>query len=65
VKCNVLRYTDLFVLNGIRGNFHSSGRKLLIYKFIKRIIGMNLIISEDSLSYQLPTKFSPTLYWPG
>jgi hypothetical protein len=38
VKPYVLRYTNLFVLYGIRMNFHSSGRNLLLYQFIKRMI---------------------------
>jgi hypothetical protein len=28
-----LRYTDLFVVYGIRRNCHSSGRNLLLYQF--------------------------------
>jgi hypothetical protein len=38
VKCYVLRYTDLFVLYGLRRNCHSSERNLLLYQFIKRVI---------------------------
>jgi hypothetical protein len=57
VKHYILRYTDLFVLYGIRRNCHSSGRNLLLYQFIKRAIRLIVIIVEESPSYQLPTKF--------
>jgi hypothetical protein len=56
VKHHVLRYTNLFVLYGIRRNCHSSGRYLL-YQFIKRVIRLIVIIIPESHSYQLPTKF--------
>jgi hypothetical protein len=65
VKYYVLRYTKLFVLYGIRMNCHSSGRNLLLYQFIKTVIKLTVIIIEDSLSYQLPTKFHSTFFWPG
>jgi hypothetical protein len=61
----ILRYTDLFVLYGIRRNCHSSGRNLLLYQFIKRVIRLTVIIIEESPSYQLPTKFYLTFFWPG
>jgi hypothetical protein len=32
-----LRYTDLFVVFGIRRNCHSSGRDISFYQFIKRV----------------------------
>jgi hypothetical protein len=48
---------NLFVLCGIRRNCHSSGRNLLLYQFIERVIRLIVIIIEESLSYQLPTKF--------
>jgi hypothetical protein len=54
--------TISFILYGIRRNCHSSGRNLLLYQFIKRLI--RLIIIEESPSYQLPTKFYPTFFWP-
>jgi hypothetical protein len=57
-------YTNLFVMYGIRGNCHSSGRNLLLYQFIKRAIRLILIIIEESPSYQLPTKFYSTFFWP-
>jgi hypothetical protein len=61
----VLRYTDLFVVHGIRRNCHSSGRYLLLHQFIKRVIRLIVIIVEESPSYQLPTKFYLTFFWPG
>jgi hypothetical protein len=58
----VPRYTDLFVVYGIRRNCHSSGRNLLLYQFIKRAIRLIVIIIEESPSYQLPTKFYPPFF---
>jgi hypothetical protein len=65
VKSYVLRYTNLFVIYGIRRSCHSSGRNLLLYQFIKRLIRLIEIIMEESPSYQLLTKFYPTFFWPG
>jgi prolipoprotein diacylglyceryltransferase len=53
------------VIYGIMRNCHSSGRNLLLYQFIKRVIRLTVIIIEEPLSYQLPTKFYPTFFWPG
>jgi hypothetical protein len=64
VKYYILRYTDLFVLYQIRRNCRSSGRSLLLYQFIKRVISLTVIIIEESPSYQLPTKFYLTFFWP-
>jgi hypothetical protein len=55
----------LFVLYGIWRNCHSSEKNLLLYQFIKRVIRLIVIIIEESLSYQLPTKFYLTFFWPG
>jgi hypothetical protein len=38
VKHYVLRNTYLFVLYGMRRNYHSSGRNLSLYQFVKRVI---------------------------
>jgi hypothetical protein len=38
MKHYVPRYTNLFVLYGIRRDYHSGGRNLLLYQFIKRMI---------------------------
>jgi hypothetical protein len=65
VKYYILRYTNLFVPYGIRRNWHSSGRNLLLYQFIRRVIRLIVIIIEESPSYQLSTKFYPTFFWPG
>jgi hypothetical protein len=64
VKHYILRYTDLFVALGIRRNCHSSGKNLLLYQFTKRAIRLIVIIVEESPSYQLPTKFYLTFFWP-
>jgi hypothetical protein len=50
VKCYVLRYINFFVLYGTRRSCHSSGRNLL-YQFIKRVIRLIVIITEESSSY--------------
>jgi hypothetical protein len=55
----VLRYTNLFALYGIRRNFHSNGRSLLLYQYVKKAIRPTVITTEKSPSYQLPTKFYP------
>jgi hypothetical protein len=65
VKHYVLRYTNLFVLYGIRRNCHSSGRNILLYQFIKRVIRLIVIIIQESPSYTVPTKFYLTFFWPG
>jgi hypothetical protein len=65
VKLYVLRYTNLFLLYGIRRNCHSNGRNLLLYQFIKRVIRLTVIIIEESPHYQLPIKYFPTFFWPG
>jgi hypothetical protein len=39
----VLRYTDLFVVYGIRRNCHSTGRNLLLYQFIKRVTAHKIL----------------------
>jgi hypothetical protein len=51
VKHYILRYTDLFVLYGIRRNCHSSRRNVLLYQFIKRAIRLTVIIIKESLSF--------------
>jgi hypothetical protein len=60
----VLRYTNLFVVYGIRRKCHSSGRNLLSYQFVKRVIRLIVIIIEECPSYQLSMKFYPTFFWP-
>jgi hypothetical protein len=56
-KRYILRYTNLFVLYGIGRNCHSSGRNLLLYQFMKRVIRLIIIIIEESPSSQLLIKF--------
>jgi hypothetical protein len=65
VKHYVQRYTNLFVLYGIRSNSYSSGSSPLLYQFIKRVTRLAVIIIEGSPSYQEPTKFYLTFFWPG
>jgi hypothetical protein len=61
VKYYILRYTNLFVLYGIRRNCHSSGRNLLLYQFIKRVIRLIAIIIEESPSLSTAYKFSSNI----
>jgi len=61
----VLRHRNLFVLYRIRRYCHSSGRSVLLCEFIKRVIRLTVIIIEESLLYQVPTKFYPTFFRPG
>jgi hypothetical protein len=64
VKHYIVIYTLIFVF-GIRRNCHSSGRNLLSHQFIKMEIRLIVTIIEESPSYQLPTKFYLTFFWPG
>jgi hypothetical protein len=50
VKRYILRYTNLFVLYGIR-NCHSSGRNPVLYQVIKRVIRLIVIIIKESHFY--------------
>jgi hypothetical protein len=43
----------LIHLYGIKRNCHSSGRNLLLYQFIERVVRLAVIIVEESRSYQL------------
>jgi hypothetical protein len=54
---------NLFFLYGIRRICHNSGRNLLLYQFMKRVI--RIIFIEESPSYQLPRKFCPIFLWQG
>jgi hypothetical protein len=40
-------------------------KESIIVPFIKRRVRLIIIIFEESPSYQLPTKFYPTFFWPG
>jgi hypothetical protein len=64
VKYYVVRYTHLFVLYVIRRNFQSSGGHVLLYQFIKMVIRLIVFVVEGSPSYELPTKFYPSFFWP-
>jgi len=52
IKHYVLKSTDLLILFGIRKNCHSSGRNLLLYLFIKKVIKRTVVIIEGYHSYQ-------------
>jgi hypothetical protein len=41
------------------------GRNLLLYQFIKGVIRLTVVITEESPSYQLPTRFYPPFFWQG
>jgi hypothetical protein len=51
IPAEFIKATNLFVLYEIRRNCHSSGRNLLVYQFIKRVIRWTVIIIEESPSY--------------
>jgi hypothetical protein len=40
-------------------------KESILYQFIKRVIRLIVIIIKESPSYQLPTKFYLTFFWPG
>jgi hypothetical protein len=40
-------------------------KEFLLYQFIRRAIRLIVIIIDESPSYQLPTKFYVTFFWPG
>jgi hypothetical protein len=44
-------YTDVFILYEIGMNCHSSGRNLLLYQFVKRVIRLTVIIIKESPFY--------------
>jgi hypothetical protein len=50
-----------------KGNVNHQLRKGIFthYQFMKRKIRLIVIIIEESPSYQLPTKFYLTFFWPG
>jgi len=49
----------IITLFGIRKIFHSSGRNLLLYLFIKRVIKLTVVIIQEHYCYQPHTKFYP------
>jgi hypothetical protein len=53
--------TDL-IPSGIRKNYYSNGRNLLLYLFIKRVIKLTVVITEECHYYQLHTKFYPVFF---
>jgi hypothetical protein len=61
----VLRSTNLLILIGIRKNFQNSGRNLLLYLFIRRVIKRTVVIIEEYHCYQLHTKSYPTFFCLG
>jgi hypothetical protein len=58
-------YSEIHRLICCIWNYHSSGRDLLLYQFIKRVIRLIVIIIHESPSYQLPTKFYQSFFLPG
>jgi hypothetical protein len=53
------------ILFEIRKNCHTSGRNLLFYLFIKRVIKVTVVIIEGYHCYQLHTKFYPVFLSQG
>jgi hypothetical protein len=52
----VLISTNLLIVFGIRNNSRNSGRNLLLYLFIRRVIERTVVIIEEYHCYQLHTK---------
>jgi hypothetical protein len=57
-----LRSTNLLIVFRIRKNCQSSGRNLLLYLFIRRVIKRTVVIIEEYHCYQLRTKSYPTFF---
>jgi hypothetical protein len=53
----VLRSTNLLILFRIRNNCQSSGRYLLLYLYIRRVIKWTVVIIKEYHCYQLHTFF--------
>jgi hypothetical protein len=52
----ILRFTNLLILLEIRKNCQSSGRNLLFYLFIRRVVKQSVVIIKECLCYQLCNK---------
>jgi hypothetical protein len=52
----ILRSTNLLVLLGIRKNCHSTGRNLLLHLYIRSVIKLTVVITEEYHCYQLNIK---------
>jgi hypothetical protein len=61
-KHHILSFTNLLILFGIRKNCHGSGRNLLLYVFVKRVVKLTIVILEGYHYYQLNTKFYPSFF---
>jgi hypothetical protein len=61
----VLRSTKLLIVFGINKNCQNSGRNLLLYLFIRRVIERTAVIIEEYHCYQLHTKSYPTFFCLG
>jgi len=53
----VLISTNLLILYGLRKNCHCSGRNVLLYLLIERVIKLTVAITERYNCYQLHMKF--------
>jgi hypothetical protein len=62
---SVLRSTNLLIVFGTRKNCQSSGRNLLLYLFIRRVIKRTVVIIEEYHCYQLHTKSYPAFFCLG
>jgi hypothetical protein len=61
----VLRSTNLLTVFGIRKNCQNSGRNLLLYLFVRKVIKRTAVIIEEYHCYQLHTKSYPTFFYLG
>jgi len=61
---NRFKYSELYILNNsvIIKNFPNSGRNLLLYQLIGRMIKVTVVIIKVCHCYQLNTKLYPTFF---
>jgi hypothetical protein len=52
----LLRFTYFLILFGIRNKYYESGRNILLYLYIERMIKLTVVIIEECYRYQLHTK---------
>jgi len=62
VRHYVLISINLLTLFGIWKNFHNTGRNLLLYLFVKRLVELIVVIIEGCHSYQLHTGLYPVFF---
>jgi len=61
----ILRSTNLLILLGIWKNCYNSGRNILLYLFINKVIKPTAVIIEGYDCFELHTKFYPVFFSEG